>query len=257
MRRNASSINIGIFADKYVGAKTVEFILRNYFTHLKVLVVTDRKSNVLDVVDKYNFPKDKVFLNSELNSEPVLKRMIVENLDYIILTWWPYIVGEKILTIPKIGILNFHPSLLPYNRGKHYNFWTIVEDTPFGVTIHFVDKSIDSGDIVFQKSITKSWEDTGKSLYNKAQNAMVELFTQNYDKIVKGEYHKIKQDNNISSFHYGKELEQASEIFLEKKYSAKQLLNLLRARTFLPHPSCYFFDEGKKYEVKIEITEVT
>lgn len=256
MKRNAGNINIGIFADKYVGSRAVEFILQNYFTHLKVLVVTDEKSNVLNTIGKYDFPKGKVFLNSELNSELGFKRVFDENLDYIILAWWPYIVGEKILTIPKVGTLNFHPSLLPYNRGKHYNFWTIVEDTPFGVTIHFVDKSIDSGDIVFQKSITKSWEDTGKSLYNKAQDAMIELFTQNYDKIVKGEYHKIKQDKNMGSFHYGKELEQASEVFLEKEYSAKQLLNLLRARTFLPHPSCYFFDKGKKYEVRIEIKEV-
>ena len=256
MRRNARSINIGIFADKYVGAKAVEFLLQNYFTHLKVLVVTDEKSNVLDVVDKYDFRKDKVFLNSELNSELVLKRISDENLDYIILAWWPYIVGKKILTIPEVGTLNFHPSLLPYNRGKHYNFWTIVEDTPFGVTLHFVDESIDSGDIVFQKNITKSWEDTGESLYKKAQSAMIDLFIQNYDRIVKGEYHKIRQDENIGSFHYSKELEQASKIFLEKQYSAKQLLNLLRARTFLPHPACYFFDGGKKYEVRIEIKEV-
>jgi methionyl-tRNA formyltransferase len=256
MRRNARSINIGIFADKYVGAKTVEFILQNYFTHLKVLVVTDEKSNVLDIIGKYSFPKDNVFLSSELNSESVLKRISDKDLDYIILAWWPYIVEKKILTIPKVGTLNFHPSLLPYNRGKHYNFWTIVEDTPFGVTIHFADESIDGGDIIFQKKITKSWEDTGESLYEKAQSAMIELFTQNYDRIVNGNYHRVKQDKNIGSFHYGRELEQASEIFLKKKYSAKQLLNLLRARTFPPHPACYFFDGGRKYEVRIEIKEV-
>lgn len=256
MRRNAGSINIGIFADKYVGARTVEFILQNYFTHLKALVVTDKKSNVLDTIGKYCFPKDRIFLNSELNSELVLRRIFDKNLDYIILAWWPYIVGGRILTIPKVGTLNFHPSLLPYNRGKHYNFWTIVEDTPFGVTIHFVDKLIDSGDIVFQNNITKSWEDTGESLYNKAQSAMINLFIQNYDRIVNGDYQRIKQDENKGSFHYGKELEQSSEIFLEKKYSAKQLLNLLRARTFQPHPACYFFDDGRKYEVRIEIKEV-
>jgi len=250
------NFGIAIFADKQVGKKTIEFLLGNYPAHIKYLVIVDEHSEIPTLLLDAGFERDLIFFSKDLYSEDVINKVKRIKIDYILLAWWPFIVKKPIFSLPKIGILNFHPSLLPYNRGKHYNFWTIVEDTPFGVTIHFVDESIDGGDIVFQKSIIKSWEDTGESLYNKAQNAMIELFTQNYGKIVKGEYHKIKQDEKIGSFHYGKELEQASEIFLEKDYSAKQLLNLLRARTFLPYPSCYFFDEGKKYEVRIEIKEV-
>ena len=46
-----------------------------------------------------------------------------------------------------------------------------------------------------------------------------------------------------------------SEIKLEDNYKARNLLNILRARTFLPHPSAYFYDNGKKYSIKIMITE--
>ena len=249
-------INIAIFADKIVGRKTVEFILQNYFNHLKVLVVKDKKSDILSLVDKYNVSRDKLFFSSELQSAHVVKRISDKKLDYILLAWWPYIIKENILAIPKIGTLNFHPSYLPYNRGMHYNFWSIVEETPFGVSIHFAIKAIDAGDIIFQKKIEKNWEDTGETLYKKAQKAMFELFVESYPKIVKSDYVRLKQDKNKGSFHYGRELEPASQIFLDKKYKLNDLLNLLRARTFANHPACYFFESGEKYEVRVEIKKV-
>src|SRR3989304_8837124 len=79
-----------------------------------------------------------------------------------ILAWWPYIIKDPILSITRLGILNFHPSYLPYNRGKNYNFWAIIEDAPFGVTLHFINNGVDNGDVVFQSRIEKTWEDTGK-----------------------------------------------------------------------------------------------
>ena len=42
-------------------------------------------------------------------------------------------------------------SYLPWNRGADPNFWSILEDTPKGVTIHIMDESIDTGDILYQK----------------------------------------------------------------------------------------------------------
>ena len=44
-------------------------------------------------------------------------------------------------------ILNIHPSLLPFGRGKYGYFWSIINSEPFGVTIHLVDEGIDSGKI--------------------------------------------------------------------------------------------------------------
>ena len=57
----------------------------------------------------------------------------------------------------------------------------------------------------------------------------------------------------MGSFHYAKEIDPASEIDLEKEYKAKELLNLLRARTFPPYPSCYFYYNGERYCVTVSI----
>jgi methionyl-tRNA formyltransferase len=51
-------------------------------------------------------------------------------------------------------------------------------------------------------------------------------------------------------------LENASEVFLDQKYTARDLLNLLRGRTFLPYNGCFFYDNGQKFEIQINIKKV-
>lgn len=70
----------------------------------------------------------------------------------IIINQSEQIIQKELLSIPKIGILNRHASLLPHFRGRVGSFWAHAEKSPeYGVTIHFVDEKIDSGPIVLQK----------------------------------------------------------------------------------------------------------
>ena len=173
-----------------------------------------------------------------------------------VLAWWPKLIKEPLLSLPKNGYINTHPSLLPYNRGKHYNFWALVEKVPFGVTLHFIDSGIDTGDIIFQKSIPYDWCDAGETLYKKAQAEMINLFIKKYYLIRIKNYKKKCQDLNSGSFHHSSELNKICEIGLNEKYQARHFLNLLRARTFEGHPGCFFFENGNKYEISITIKKL-
>jgi methionyl-tRNA formyltransferase len=86
---------------------------------------------------------------------------------------------------------------------------------------------------------------------------MFRLFVESYPRIVNADYVRVRQKRGEGSFHVAAELERASQVFLDKRYKAKDLLNLLRARTFPPHPACHFFDQGEKYEVRVEIKKVS
>jgi methionyl-tRNA formyltransferase len=222
------------------------------------LVVDVKESPSLkrEIIQNAGVAEDRVYRSDQLSNPDCLAELRRLSPDLILLVWWPYIVKEEIIEIPKIGCLNFHPSYLPYNRGKNYNFWTIVEDTPFGVSLHFVDKGVDSGDIAFQSHIDKTWEDTGESLYHKAQSEIVKLFKENYSAIMSGKIPRSPQDLSRGSYHQSSELDAASQIDLDKTYPARTLLNLLRARTFLPHPAAWFVDGDDKYEVRISIRRV-
>lgn len=199
----------------------------------------------------------RIFYSDALYEQETLARLKQTAPDLLLLAWWPYIIKKEILEIPRIGCLNLHPSYLPYNRGKNYNFWTIVEEVPFGVTIHWVNEGIDSGDIAFQSPVEKSWEDTGETLYRKAQAEIVRLFTEKFPAMQRGEIPRTPQDPSQGSFHKSSELTAASRIDLDQRYTARHLLNILRARTFPSHPGAWFMDGNEKYEVRVAISKVT
>jgi len=242
--------SIGFMADQDVGLAAVRYVLENFRDDVRYVVTTaDNEIAALCRLHQCN-----VVLASAITDKNAAA--LLGDVDLLILAWWPKILPRTVIDIPRRGVVNFHPSLLPHNRGKHYNFWTIVEDSPFGVSLHLVNEGVDQGDILFQAPIEKTWEDTGGSLYAAAKRAMVALFERHYQDLVNGNYVPRPQDLSKGSFHLAKELEPASEVFLDKSYQGREILNLLRARTFPGNPSCYFHDGGKKYEVRISIEEV-
>ncbi|HEX5000803.1 MAG TPA: formyltransferase family protein [Terriglobia bacterium] len=250
-------MNIGLFASGKVGLEIAGFLRQS--SESIVCLALDARGDALTnkaIADASGVPPDRIFHSDTLYQPERLAELQALSPDLFVLSWWPYIVKKDLIDIPRIGCLNFHPSLLPYNRGKHYNFWTLVEDTPFGVTIHFVNDGVDSGDIAFQARIDKSWEDTGETLYYKAQEEIVRLFKESFPIIQSGRIPRAPQDASQGSFHLGRELDSASQIDLEKRYSARDLLNLLRARTFPPHPAAWFIDGNEKYEVRVSIRRI-
>ena len=89
------------------------------------------------------------------------------------------IVKKELLSIPKIGVLNRHNALLPKNRGRLTPFWVINNgDKETGVSIHFVEEGIDSGEIIVQKKFKVKRNDNFNSIvdknYNIASKAMIE-----------------------------------------------------------------------------------
>lgn len=236
-----------LFADGYVGGEIAAFLINNFPKDLS-LVVCVEKNRIYDLAKSKN-----IQVCDYRSDEKMLDNLIC---DLGILAWWPKIIKEPLLSLPKNGYINTHPSLLPYNRGKHYNFWSIVEQAPFGVTLHFVDAGVDTGDIIFQTRIDYDWSDTGETLYNKAQASMIELFMKKYHLIRIGRYRKKPQNSAAGSYHHSSEMEKVCQIKLDEKYQARHFLNLIRARTFIGHPSCFFVENDSKYEVMVTIKKV-
>ncbi len=238
-----------LMADSQVGLEILRWLLREYPQDL-VLVVARSDNDICNAARDAGIP----FLVYQ-SSEQVSKYLNSTGIepDVGVLAWWPTIIKQPLIDLPKYGFINTHPSLLPYNRGKHYNFWALVEQSPFGVSLHFVDEGIDSGDIVAQTEIAYGWEDNGATLYAKAQNAIVSLFKRTYPAIRTLNIPRRKQDVEYGSLHLSHEIDQASQIDLERQYLARDFLNLLRARTFPGYPACWFRDGDEEYEVRIEI----
>lgn len=249
-------MEIALFAAHNVGKEIAEIFAEfNDVPAFLVLDSLDKEGLNSKIIEASGVVPERVFYSESLDKEYTLSRLRAVGCDLAILAWWPYILKRKIIQIPHMGILNTHPSLLPYNRGKHYNFWTLVEDTPFGVTLHWVDEDVDAGDIAFQERIEKTWEDTGETLYYRAQREIVKLFQRKYVEIKRGNIPRIRQQHKQETFHRSGEIDNASRIEIDNSYKARDLLNILRARTFPPYPGAWFIESGERYEIRIKITK--
>jgi len=247
-------MKIALFASNAVGREVAEFLGAEGDPPV-CLILDSRDADGLNaqIVGCSSLEASAIFYSDSLAEAQTLEALRGLGLDLAILAWWPYILKQELISIPRLGCLNFHPSYLPYNRGKHYNFWALVEGAPFGVTLHWVGHGVDCGDIAFQSRLDVSWEDTGATLYQKAQAEIVRLFKEKFPEIMQGRIPRIPQDLAQGSFHKAAELDAASKIELDKSVTARELLNLLRARTFPPHPAAWFEEGGDRYEVRVEI----
>lgn len=255
--QRAPEMRIALFAADKVGLEVARFFGATR-EPLACLVVDagDPKGLNRDIIEASGVARDLIFSSDDLASPKTVEQLRYISLDLGLLAWWPYILQRSILNVVRLGFLNFHPSLLPYCRGKDPNFWAIVEEKPFGVTIHWVSERIDAGEIAFQAEIPVLWEDTGETLYKKAQQRIIELFIENYPRIKSGDIPCVPQSEADATFHRRSELHLASRIELDKTYTARHLLNLLRARTFAPHPGCWFEVNGYRYQVRISIEKI-
>ena len=243
--------SIVAFADGEVGLDCVSWLASRYKNDIAMLFTTEQ--NQIFETATANGLNTQVFENEKSCIEKIDNYQ--NDIDLGLLLWWPKLISPLLIEKTKHGFINTHPSLLPHNRGRHYNFWCIVEQCPFGVSLHLVEEGIDCGSVVAQSHIDYSWEDTGETLYRKALNEMKALFKNTYPSLRSLSFNATPQDLSTGSIHYASELKQASTIDLDETKTARQLLNLLRARTFRGHPACTFKDGEVEYEARIQITK--
>ncbi|MEZ5673020.1 MAG: formyltransferase family protein [Thiotrichaceae bacterium] len=115
--------------------------------------------------------------------------------DFIISYGYRYIIKQEILDRYVDRAINLHISFLPWNRGADPNFWSFIENTPRGVTIHYLDSGIDTGDIIVQKQVEFSKYDTLRISYYKLHDEIRKLFVDNWTAICTGTCERKKQND--------------------------------------------------------------
>lgn len=249
-------MKIAICAANRVGLELAKFVCKSkYPVELAVTWKDDNKENqIFEVFEK---SKIECIRRSSLNLDSLSETIKERNIDIVFLLWWPEIVKNKALRSTSRGFVNLHPSFLPYNRGKHPYYWSIVENTQAGVSIHFINDKIDEGDLISQKKIETDITTTGESLYENSIQEIINLFKETYPKIMEDNFNTSPVQPEYGTFHLSKELKSHSEIHLENLYTGRTLIDIMRARSFPGRRSSFFYLDGKRYNVNIQITEDT
>lgn len=121
--------------------------------------------------------------------------------DLVISYGYEHIINETCLSSMKRPVLNLHLSYLPYNRGSDPNFWSFVENTPAGVTIHEIDRGIDTGPVIYKKYVNfVEGENSFRTTYDRLRSEIEALFMDNFDHILAGNY-KVEKQRGFGSYH--------------------------------------------------------
>lgn len=135
------------------------------------------------------------------NSKKFIKEIKKLNPDVILVGSWGEILKKEIINLPKIACINCHPSLLPKHRGSNpYASAVRNGETKTGVTFHLINEGIDTGEILLQKEVNISHDDTGESIRNKCAFTAKEAVSELLDKIEKAELIPQKQNETEASY---------------------------------------------------------
>jgi len=183
-------------------SKFAEIILNKLldFGMKPVLIVTAPSSTpVYDLAEQNNIP---VLRPENLKDEKFLSDFKKYNLDLAILTAYGKIIPSELLSIPKKGILNLHPSLLPYWRGATpIQSAILAGDKETGVSLFLMDEEIDHGPIIANSKFKiQNSKLTYEELSKKLAELGAKLIIQAVPKWLEGKIKPISQDHSLASY---------------------------------------------------------
>lgn len=165
--------------------------------------------------------------------------------DLIITAAYGQIIPEEILKTPKLGCINVHASLLPkYRGGAPVHYAIINGEKVTGVTIMYMAKKMDAGNIISQLEVDISDQETTGELYERLSIAGAELLIETLPSIIEGSNASIEQDERLVTYAPTISHEQEK---LDFNKSALQVYNQVRGMN--PWPGAYTIYQGKVIKI--------
>lgn len=198
-----------------------------------------------------------VFEGKEIWSPATINNLLKPlNIDFLISVYWPWLLKDSALSLFKDSI-NFHPALLPKNRGWFPHVYNIKDNTQAGVTLHRIVSEADAGDIWASKAVPILPTDIASDLYDRLQVEIVSLFKEVWPKIVQGEVEAVQQDHSEATYNSKKAISVFDEINLDSVVNVREFINLLRSRTFNQKGFAFYYSEGKKISISVSLKEIS
>lgn len=228
---------IVIFGCQKIAIDIVQFLLKDKSIQICLIVtyelLADLSRGQKSLIEFAKQNKIQTYNPNEINKTLINKIKKISP-DIIISCYYRKIFPSELILIPRLGIVNIHPSLLPEFRGPVPTAWAIINDKrTTGVTIHKVEKGIDTGGIYAQSKFGIEANETGYELYLRSMQQGLRLFKKNFKKII-NEKLKAKPQKKGGTY-YG-------TLKLDTKInwgsSAKNIKNLVRVMA-LPYSPAY------------------
>lgn len=210
----------------------------------EIVYIFTHKENDIESVDTFAIDNDidYTYLDARKDLTNIKNNISNHKASYLISVNYRYIIPKEIFSLFEHAI-NIHGSLLPKYRGRTPHVWSIINGEEYGgVSVHLIEKTVDTGDIIVQEPIKISEEDTGFTLLEKYQSLYPQILGKALLKINNGD--KLITQNEANASYFGKRTPQMGYIDFYK--SSNEVINFVRAQAY-PYPGAYYYlNNGKK-----------
>ncbi len=240
-------MKIGYFADGPWSHKAFELLIEDSSLSIEFIVPrSDTKDETLkNYAKKYNID---YLCPVKINSDEFFEKAASYQCDLFVSMSFNQIFRKRIMELPPLKTINCHAGKLPFYRGRNILNWALINDeSEFGITVHFIDEGIDTGDIILQRSYPISDQDDYSTLLEFAfkgcseilYDAVKSLQSGNYKRLVQTEIHPV-------GFYCGSR--GVGDEMINWNQTSRELFNFVRA-VCSPAPKATTFFNGEEVTI--------
>jgi len=193
-------------------------------------IIISKSSNKLIIHKLKKKYKNKISV-SNIKSKNLIKKIISLSCD-IGFSYYDKKIPIKVINSLKIGGINFHPSFLPYNKGRHSTFFAINQSTPFGASSHWLNEKFDDGDIFTQEKIIFKKFENARIVYNKQIKVLIKVIIKTIKYVSNNKFLRKKQKKVKNDYHFAWDIKKFTNIQFDKKMTNEKLGNLIRSTSY-------------------------
>lgn len=244
-------INVLLFAMTGFGNNAFSILMKHPFINLSGVFTSKRQvtpfpyykcEHLYKIVQKHNIP-----LYEGLSFKDKASVRVVKNLspDLIVVSSFGQIIPQSVINIPKFGIINIHPSLLPKYRGAAPTVWALLNgEKETGITIHSIEnEQIDCGRIILQTKLKIKSNDTDGSIRRKLAKLSEKAVIKAIHLISREGKEIFLEQNESEASYYPKRTLKDAEINLDSSF--KDIVRKIRAMS--PYPGARLTYNGERY----------
>jgi methionyl-tRNA formyltransferase len=192
---NVNKLKIGYFGDGLWAQNSLNYLLKD--KDIVISFICLRFDTQDPVLKKMAFINNiDCFFHNNVNSKDFLDKINKYNCDIFVSMSFNQIFKKDIIYLTPKRVINCHAGKLPFYRGRNILNWVLINDEKeFGITVHYIDEGIDTGDIILQKTYPITDDDDYRTLLEKASIECANVLYESICNIKNDKINLIKQKN--------------------------------------------------------------
>lgn len=223
-----NTLKIGYFADGPWSHNAFKLLVKDESIEIKFVVArSDSEDNTLkDLADKYEIDYIKGY---NINSDEFYDKILFYECDLFVSMSFNQIFKERIMNLPRLKTINCHAGKLPFYRGRNILNWALINDEKeIGITVHYIDKGIDTGDIILQRTFPITENDNYSTLLELSFRECAQILYDALKLIQSGKAIKRSQNEiHPIGFYCGRRVE--GDEVINWNQTSRLLFNFIRA----------------------------